>query len=945
MISPRIVSIHTPDPSTPESVVASILEPGMTQQDKALAVWRYCWKHTYHWPAPKEDRRKMHETDVVFDAVKQLNVYGYTYCFAIRALGEALWEAAGLEARSCGIGGHVLGEAYYDGKYHLLDHEQRGFSRMPDGSVASLEDYRGNAQNLILHPTGPSKPFFPSGKRPLVPYEQKHIITGYLLNHDVHYYQHDKVRTTHSMNLGLRPGERFTWSWDRVGKWHWIPAYTSEYKWSGYGDPWDGPCDRYTDLYDEAPRSEDGGPLTFANGLLVYRPDLREGARDYADGVFTDEHIDRSGGGFRPARAGQAAAAEFRVRLPYVIVGWPGDVAAEDPDITGAAVVSGRCRRRTNADRVNLLVSIDDGASWTTVWKASRTGEFDFAVDLSRFVEGRYAYVVRFELAAARHPDDARILAFGIDTACQMNPAVLPAVRPGRNEMTVTLDPGPDVFDETIQYGGGKEKAAHDRLVREMTGLKIQRGTYALLAPTQVGKPGHVVYEMAAPPSRKIAWANIGAAFRAHWTRPPGEAFRIYTATDAPEDWSLLWEADPAPYLRHWCFETNHRVELDRPADRLFVKIELVRSRRSGGKLLATRLVWGCQDGPVRAPKGGLAVTHRYRAGGREQRLRRVVSRSTQTYSFHVPAKRVRNVSVSAEWADRPPAADGPHPLMLQPPTFQRREIRDLEKLRSMADALKRLDESPSAETAADIIRTCKHDWVHNMGVAALMTFGGETARKELRKWSGKIGRAQGLYLELLAQEGPTKDLLAEFRKADGRGRAKIAELLAVRNDRAALPALRAAIAEEDTKDTLAEEVAALVRIGGTDVAEEAAAQLDNCRPRGRVKVAAALAAAGVPDGFEALRRALDDADPTTRYLAAKGLAESGRAEAEPALLIALDDPSRWVRQAATAGLGRVGTRRAVPALRKTASSDPFPYLRAEAEWGMSEIQARAKAR
>ena len=110
-------------------------------------------------------------------------------------------------ARSCGIAGHVLGEAYYDGKYHLLDHEQRGFSRLPDGTVASLLDYRGNP-DLILNPTGPSKPFFPSGKNPQVPYEQKHVITGYLLNHQRHYYQHNKFRTTHSMSLGLRPGER-----------------------------------------------------------------------------------------------------------------------------------------------------------------------------------------------------------------------------------------------------------------------------------------------------------------------------------------------------------------------------------------------------------------------------------------------------------------------------------------------------------------------------------------------------------------------------------------------------------------------------------------------------------------------------------------------------------------------------------------------------------------
>jgi len=956
VVSPKIVSIHTPDPSTPETVVQSIIKPGMSQEEKALAVWRYCWKHTYHWPAPKEHRRVMHETDVVFDAVKQLNVYGYTYCFAVRALGEALWEVAGLEARSCGIGGHVLGEAYFDGKYHLLDHEQRGFSRMPDGTVASLEDYRGNARSLVLKPTGPSKPFFPSGKRPLVPYEQKHVITGYLLNHDKHYYQHNKFRTTHSMNVGLRPGERFIRNWDNVGKWHWYPGYTSEYKGNGYGDPWAGPKDKYANLYEEAPRDEDGNPLTFANGLMVYRPDLRKGAKDYADGVLAEQNIDRSGTGFRPAKVGAVATAEFRVRLPYVIVGWPGDIAAEKPEITGAAVVSGTCFRRTQNDKVRILLSIDDGATWKEVWRtrgyggAARlkphwsqphSGEIDFAVDVSKWVEGRYAYVVRFELYASREASDAEIRDFGIDTACQMNAAVLPAVRPGKNEMTVSLEPGPDVFDETIQYGGGKEKAAHERLVHEMRNMKIQPGTYALLSPTKVGQTGHVVYEMAAPKGRKIAWAKVGGAFRASWRISDEEEYRIYYAVGKPKNWTLLWEADQAPYLGHWCFETNHVIKLGKPADRVFVKYEMKRSRYGSGKMLIARLVWGCQGGSLRAPKGGVKVTHVYRVDDKEHRRSEVVTTKAQSYAFNVRGRKVRNVSVTAEWAERPPASDGPHPLMLERPKVKRREIRDLKKIKAMWAALKRMDKQPTIETAIDVMWNCEHEWMRNYVVGALAAFGGDKARAELKKAIGKRDWALGLYLELLAHEGPAVELVAAFKKADWRGRAKIAELLAVRNDPSALPALRAAIGKEDTKDTLAEEVAALVRIGGAQAADEGIAQLKNCRPRGKVKVAAALAKAGVPRGFAALNAALKSKDRYTRYFAAKGLAESGRPEAEPGLLIALKDKSRWVRQAATAGLGRAGTKKALPALRKMAKSDPLPYLRAEADWAISRVASR----
>jgi len=333
MISPKVVSIHTVDASSPEAIVKGIIKPGMSDEEKALAIWRYCWRNLYHWPAPQEEGRSKHELDVVYDVNKLFNVYGYTYCFASRSPAEALCQAAGLEARSGGIGGHLIWEAYFGGRYHYIDSDQRGFSRLADGTIAALEDCRGRARELILAPRSPSTPFFPSVKRPMMIYEQKQIFTGYLLNHAVHYRQHDKFRTTHPMNLALRPGERFTRSWANAGKWNCPPGLAAECKGVGYVDPWPGPRDHYAELYPESPRNDDGSPLAYANGLLVYRPNLAAGAGDYAAGVFRDENVDATGGGFGPAAAGKPARAEFRVWLPYVIVGWPGDV--EKLSVTG----------------------------------------------------------------------------------------------------------------------------------------------------------------------------------------------------------------------------------------------------------------------------------------------------------------------------------------------------------------------------------------------------------------------------------------------------------------------------------------------------------------------------------------------------------------------------------------------------------------------------------
>ncbi len=939
MISPKIVSMHTPDASSPQAVVRSIITRGMTPEQKSLAIWRYCWKNTYHWPAPLDGPRKTHELDVVFDVNKQLNVYGYAYCFAIRSLAEALYEAAGLEARSAGIGGHAVTEVYYDGKYHFLDHDQRGFSRLADGSIAELTDYRGRAAEMILRAERPSKPFFPSELRPLVPYEQKHIFAGYLLNQLNHYRQHDKYRTAHSMNLALRPGERFTRWWGNAGKWHCPPGLAGEVRSNGYVNPWKGPLDPYGKLYPQAPRNDDGSPLSFGNGLLVYRPNLGAGAADFAAGVFARTNIEAAGPGFRPARAGQPAHADFRVRLPYVIAGWPGDVTKTD-DTTGAAVVSGRCVRPAAADKARVLASVDSGATWKEVWKAARVGETDFAVDFSNIVEGKYSYIVRFELAGA-----ARIVSFGLDTACQLNAAVLPAVRSGKNRMTASFEPGPEVFEETVQY---YDKASHNRLLVAMKDMKFQKGSYPTLSPSgRRGKLGHVVYKMAAPKGKRIRWAKAGGAFRSHWdvAAAPDELFRIYYAVDKPTGWKLLWEADRAPYLGHWCFETDQKIPLRRPAKAVFVKYELARSAAGGegGKMIAARMAWGCAPERWRVPRGGVRVVHVWKEKGLEKSLSRVVKRSRSRYSFNVGAKKVENVSITMQLAARPPVQDGPHPLMLKPPRVKRRYLADKKLVSAMRKALVRLDKSPNAKTAAEIMWKCPQGWTKNAVVAALMTFG-EEGLAELRKARGKRGWAENCYLEMLTYAGPVKELAARLKKSGAKHRAQAARLLTLKGDKAAVPALRAALAKEKDRGALAAEAAALVSLAGAEAAPEAEKVMARCTVRGRIAVAGALAAAGVERGVKELAAALKDGNQYVRCEAAVALAASGNPDAEKPLLVALRDKSRWTRREAIVGLAAVGGRESLRPLAGVARRDKLVDLRGEARWALVKVKKRLAA-
>lgn len=941
MISPKVVSIHTVDASSPETIVKGIIRPQMTPEEKAIAVWKYCWQHTYHWPAPYEHGRETFALDVVFDAVKQVNVYGYIYCFGIRSLAEALYQAAGLEARSAGIRGHSIPEVYYQGGWHYLDNDQRGFSRLPDGTIASIKDYRGRTLKLLFDPTGPSKPFFPSVQLPRMVYEQKMIFAGYLLNQSYHYYQHDKFRTTHSMNLTLRPGERFIRSWSNVGKWNLAPKLIEgDVKQIGYADPWGGPRDPYFELYPEAPRNDDGSPLTFANGLMIYRPDLGKGARDYKADIYQEENIDNSGPGFCPAKAGKVAYADFRVRLPYVIVGWPGDPEKQD-DTTGAAVVSGRALRGSKADSVRIMVSADEGRSWQEVWKATKTGEVDFAVDVSNLVESKYSYIVRFELEAANNPQDVKLISFGIDTACQLNPMVLPAVRAGKNQMTVSFEPGPEVFEETIHFEPEVNPADRAYKVKDLT---VEDGLYPALGPKAAGQKGYVIYELRAPAGKKVVWAKVGGAFRSAPGGDARELYRIYYGLGRPGGWKLLWEADPAPYLGHWCFETNQEIPISGSAERVFVKYELRRSPRKGsggGKMIAARLTWGCQKEQNRTPRGGIKVAHAWKQDGKEQTLSRVVTRNGQAYTFEAPGGKVQNLSIALEYAERLPASKGPHPLMLKPPELDRRELRDVETVQAMFDAFRILDESPTAENAANLMWNSKHQLVRKVMPAALLAIGGEKARQELRRALDQQERARDCLLDLLTNEGPTSELADFLKSEDSQVRVQAARLLVIRGDSAATQPLRKALSGEDDRQAIAAEVAALLRLEGASAAGLAERYLRGCTRRGKVEIAAALAAVGETKGFELLESAIKHPDRYVRYHACRGLAATGAADAERALIRALKDRSRWVRQEATVGLAKCGGRRSIRPLESVAGSDPEAYLRTEANWALDQVKRR----
>ena len=89
-------------------ILDEILQPGMTNREKALAIWAFLVDNRYH-------DQPAHTGIETHDPVRFLNVYGYGFCDDSATNLLVLCESAGIPARVWGLSGHVVPEAYFEG--------------------------------------------------------------------------------------------------------------------------------------------------------------------------------------------------------------------------------------------------------------------------------------------------------------------------------------------------------------------------------------------------------------------------------------------------------------------------------------------------------------------------------------------------------------------------------------------------------------------------------------------------------------------------------------------------------------------------------------------------------------------------------------------------------------------------------------------------------------
>ncbi len=139
VVNPWLSNGHN-DFRTIDRIVARANEPGMSDADKARALW---WQETQH--------RFHHEgdNDELLDPVKVLNVYGHNTCGNDSIALAGLWKRAGFTVAPARLVGHCVTQVHYNGSWHLFDGDMHSIYLLRDNETIAGEQDLVRDHDLI----------------------------------------------------------------------------------------------------------------------------------------------------------------------------------------------------------------------------------------------------------------------------------------------------------------------------------------------------------------------------------------------------------------------------------------------------------------------------------------------------------------------------------------------------------------------------------------------------------------------------------------------------------------------------------------------------------------------------------------------------------------------------------------------------------------------------
>ncbi len=253
---------------TMDEIVNAAIEPGMSDREKALAIWFQECRYSYHFVGDS-------------DPVRVFNVFGCYQCGNNGTSVAGLFRRAGLKVSpSAGTIGHTTARVFFDGRWNNLDGDQHSMFLLRDNRTVAHDQDLVRDHDLIkrAHTMG------------ILMGDYRRLDEGFaacFAHEGVVSGERNCVQGT-TMNMTLRPGEAIVWRWG-----HLTPPKLRGREKANY-------------------------PNMICNGLWEYRPDLAGDA--WKKGADSVENV-ASGPDGLSAEGGREGTVVWTVSSPYAIVG------------------------------------------------------------------------------------------------------------------------------------------------------------------------------------------------------------------------------------------------------------------------------------------------------------------------------------------------------------------------------------------------------------------------------------------------------------------------------------------------------------------------------------------------------------------------------------------------------------------------------------------------
>ena len=617
----KVVSDKVEDVSSLAAWKASFIAKGMTDRQKALAIFESIVKFRHQDQPPRESLQA--DQGFVQDPIKTFNVYGYGMCSCASSNVVALARSIGFRGRGWGIAGHSVPEVSWDGKrWHMLDTSLINYFPKEDGSLAGVEEIVEGVQTWLKQHPGMSKNdaklnafmrnggwrkgpailrrspgYDDNGWLPAATHGWYSTMQEYDCKPFVYEYGYSQG---YQVNVQLRKGERLTRNWSNKGLHVNMDGGTTPGCLTGAVGKGDL---RYS------PRYGDLAPGRIGNGTLSYDVPLSDAS---FGGALEARNLTCGPKGVAVENKDAPGVLVLRMPSSYVYLG--GELTLEaTPGDSGKVVVS---------------LSDDNGLAWKELASISRAGKQ--RIDLKPFVFRRYDYRLKVSL----HGAGTALNALRLHHDIQHSQRALPALGKGRNKIAFSAGPA----EGTITIEGATSLA-----------LKGKQLVYTDFAPKVEG--------MQHDPLR-IAGGTGQITFP---IETPGDMLRLrfgghYRARDAKDGWDLEVSFDggktfakvdrlagPTPGSSHYT------TFADIPKGTRKALVRYKGTQRNTTCLFDLRI-----DADYREPKGGfrpIRVVYRWEEDGKAKEDVRVLRKERETYTIDCAARPVMK-SIRLEWAE-----------------------------------------------------------------------------------------------------------------------------------------------------------------------------------------------------------------------------------------------------------------------------------------------------